>query len=69
MVCLLVCHDRCKSDKNRSWYWSGCWLWPKEPSQMGSRSPSMKRQFWWRKGAGPGHVRSCLAVDILKATQ
>ena len=36
---------------------------------MGSRSPCVQRQFWGRKGAGPGHARACPAVDILKATQ
>ena len=28
-------------------------------------SPRVKGQFWGQKGAGPGHARVCLAVDIL----
>ena len=32
-------------------------------------SPDVKGQFWGRKGADPGHARTCLAADIFKATQ
>ena len=71
-VCRYVGHDG-EPSKN-SWTdrdavsdvdWGG----PKKSCiRWGSKSPHVKRQFWWRNGAGPGHARTCPAVDILKAT-
>jgi len=72
-VCLPVCHDpepykNCWTDRDAvlDVHVGGC----REPYiRWRSRSPHVKRQFWGRKGSDPGHVRTCLTVDILKATQ
>jgi len=56
---------------NRSWCCSDVDSGgPREPYiRWGSRSPHAKGQFWGRKGADPGHARTCPAVDILNVTQ
>jgi len=51
------------------------WMWTRVGSKNRaldgdySKSPHVKLQRWGRKGAGPGHTRTCPAVDILKATR
>jgi len=73
VVCLSVCHDRepyksgwADPDAVRNVDLGG----PKEPClRWGFRSPHVKWQFWGRNMAGPGYIRTCPTVDILKASQ
>jgi len=59
----------CQITLTTYYYWNMDWGGPKEPRIRWGPYPHAKGQFWSRKVTGPGHVRTCLAVDILKATQ